>query len=400
MDLKKFADVVLKIGVNLQKDQVLFIRAPIEAHEFVEVITDTAFDLGAYNVYVRWNDEKINKIIFKKASKKALQEVPSWEIAASEELLNKKAAFLTIVGGDPDIYKDVPPQKIGIAIRARNMAMKDISKRIMSNEVSWCVVAYPTEKWAKKVLGQNASKEQLLELILKASRIYDDPIENWKNHISNLLKITKFLNKMQFDYLHYEGPTIDLKVGLPENHIWVSGSQKNFNGITFIPNIPTEEIFTAPHREKINGTVRNSLPLVYSGNIIDNFELEFKDGKVVSFHAETGEDVLKTILETDEGARFLGEVALVPVDSPIYQMKKIFYNTLFDENAASHFAFGRAYTSCVKDGEKMKEEELKKAGLNVSITHVDFMIGNEKMKVTGYKNGEKVVIMENGKWTI
>ena len=400
MNLKKYAEVVLKIGTNLQKDQILFVRAPIDAREFVEVITDIAFDLGAHNVYIKWNAETINKIILKKASEKALQEVPSWEINASEELLNKKAAFLTIIGGDPDIYKDVPPHKIGTTIKARNMAMKEISKRIMSNEISWCVVAYPTEKWAKKVLGEDGTKEQLLELILKASRIHDDPLKNWKNHISNLQKITDFLNKMQFDYLHYEGPTIDLKVGLPENHIWLSGSQDNSDGVTFVPNIPTEEIFTAPHREKINGVLRNSLPLVYSGNIIDKFELEFKDGKVINYHAEIGEEILKTILETDDGARFLGEVALVPVDSPIYQMKKIFYNTLFDENAASHFAFGRAYTSCIKDGEKMGEDELKNAGLNVSITHVDFMIGNEEMKVTGYKNGEKVIIMENGKWAI
>lgn len=400
MDVKKYAEVVLKIGINLQKDQILFIRAPIDAREFVEVLTDIAFDLGAYNVHVKWNDEILNKIILKKAANKALQEVPSWEINASEELLNKKAAFLSIAGGDPDIYKDVPPQKIGIAVKARNNAMKHITKRIMANEVSWCVVAYPTEKWAKKVLGENATKEQLLELILKASRIYEDPIENWKKHVSQLQRVKDFLNKMQFDYLHYEGPTIDLKVGLPENHIWLSATQTNSDGITFIPNIPTEEIFTAPHREKINGKVRNSLPLVYAGNIIDNFELEFKDGKIVNYKAEKGEDVLKTILETDEGAKFLGEVALVSVDSPIYQMKKIFYNTLFDENAASHFAFGKAYASCIKNGEKMSEEELKAAGLNVSITHVDFMIGNEEIKVTGYKNGEKTVIMEKGKWVI
>lgn len=400
MDIRKYAEVILKIGINLQKDQILFVRAPIETKELVEEITDIAFDLGAYDVYIKWNDEITNKIRLKKASEKALQEVPSWEVTALKELLDKKAAFLTILGGDPDIYKDVPPQKIGVAAKARNIAMKEFSRRLMSNEASWCVAAYPTEAWAKKVLGKDGTKEKLLELILKASRINGNPVNNWKNHISKLQKITDFLNQMQFDYLHYEGPGTDLKVGLPENHIWISGAQDNADGVSFVPNIPTEEIFTAPHREKINGIIKNSLPLVYSGNIIDKFELEFKDGKVINFKAEVGEEILKTILETDEGAKYLGEVALVSVDSPIYQMKKIFYNTLFDENAASHFAFGRAYTSCIKGGEKLNEEELKNAGLNVSITHVDFMVGNENMKVTGYKDGEKVIIMENGRWVI
>jgi len=400
VDIRKYAEVILKIGLNLQKDQILFVRAPIETKELVEVITDLAFDLGAFDVYIKWNDEITNKIRLKKASEKALQEVPSWEVSALKDLLDKKAAFLTILGGDPDIYKDVPPQKIGVAVKARNIAMKEFSKRLMSNEASWCVAAYPTEAWAKKVLGKDGTKEKLLELILKASRINGNPVNNWKNHISKLQKITDFLNQMQFDYLHYEGPGTDLKVGLPENHIWISGAQDNADGVTFVPNIPTEEIFTAPHREKINGILKNSLPLVYSGNIIDKFELEFKNGKVINFKAEVGEEILKTILETDEGSKYLGEVALVSVDSPIYQMKKIFYNTLFDENAASHFAFGRAYTSCIKGGEKLNEEELKNAGLNVSITHVDFMVGNENMKVTGYKDGEKVIIMENGRWVI
>lgn len=400
MDIRKYAEVILKIGLNLQKDQILFVRAPIETKELVEVITDLAFDLGAFDVYIKWNDEITNKIRLKKASEKALQEVPSWEVSALKDLLDKKAAFLTILGGDPDIYKDVPPQKIGVAVKARNIAMKEFSRRLMSNEASWCVAAYPTEAWAKKVLGKDGTKEKLLELILKASRINGNPVNNWKNHISKLQKITDFLNQMQFDYLHYEGPGTDLKVGLPKNHIWISGAQDNADGVTFVPNIPTEEIFTAPHREKINGILKNSLPLVYSGNIIDKFELEFKNGKVINFKAEVGEEILKTILETDEGAKYLGEVALVSVDSPIYQMKKIFYNTLFDENAASHFAFGRAYTSCIKGGEKLNEEELKNAGLNVSITHVDFMVGNENMKVTGYKDGEKVIIMENGRWVI
>ncbi|MBB6062394.1 aminopeptidase [Thermosipho japonicus] len=397
--LKKYAEVALKIGLNLQKDQILFIKAPIDARKFVEQVVETAFEIGAYDVYVKWSDEVITKTRLKNAPIDALKKFPEWEIKASEYLLDKKGAVLSITGGDPDALKDVPPERIGTFTKTANTANKDIMRRMMSNEISWCVVAYPTRKWAKKVLGEE-NIEKLLEYILKASRIEGDPVKNWQKHIANLKRITKFLNEKQFDYLKYEGPGTDLTVGLPKNHIWLSATQENMSGITFVPNIPTEEIFTAPHKDKINGVVTNSLPLVYGGNIIDKFILEFKDGKIVNYKAEVGEKILETILNTDEGAKRLGEVALVPVDSPIYQMKTIFYNTLFDENAASHFAFGRAYPNCIKDGTKMNEEQLKKNGINTSLTHVDFMIGNENMNVYGIKADEKITLMKNGKWVI
>ncbi|WP_126993052.1 aminopeptidase [Thermosipho globiformans] len=397
--LKKYAEVALKIGLNLQKDQILFIKAPIDAREFVEKVVETAFEIGAFDIYVKWSDEVITKTRLKNAPINALKEFPEWEIKASEYLLDKKGAVLSITGGDPDALKDVPPERIGIFTKTVNTANKDIMRRMMANEISWCVVAYPTRKWAKKVLGEE-NTEKLLEYILKASRIEGDPVKNWQEHIDNLKRITKFLNEKQFDYLKYEGPGTDLTVGLPENHIWLSATQENMSGITFVPNIPTEEIFTAPHKDKINGVVTNSLPLVYGGNVIDKFTLEFKDGKIVNYKAEVGEKILETILNTDEGARRLGEVALVPVNSPIYQMKTIFYNTLFDENAASHFAFGRAYPNCIKGGTKMNEEQLRQNGLNTSLTHVDFMVGNENMNVYGIKAGEKITLMKNGKWVI
>lgn len=221
-----------------------------------------------------------------------------------------------------------------------------------------------------------------------------------EKHIKQLNRITDFLNERQFDYLIYEGPGTDLQVGLPKDHVWISGSQKNSQGITFVPNIPTEEVFTAPHREKINGTVSNSLPLVYGGNIIDKFKLTFKDGEIIKYEAEVGKEILETILNTDKGAKRLGEVALVSVESPIYKMKTVFFNTLFDENAASHFAFGRAYPNCIKNGEKLSEKELLKAGINTSLTHVDFMIGNEEINVWGVKGNEKIKLMEKGLFVI
>ncbi|QTA37351.1 aminopeptidase [Thermosipho ferrireducens] len=402
-NIDRYVELLLKIGLNFQEGQRLFVRAPIDARVLVEKIVEMAYDLGAYDVYVKWSDEKVTRQRLKKAPEEALKEVYSWEIDAAKDMLDKKAAFLSITGGDPDILKDVPTERISIATKAINNAMKEVSRRVMSNEVSWCVIANPTEAWAKKVFpGDNKALDKLWEYILKASRVegIDDPIKEWYQHIEKLQNVTEFLNKMQFDYLHYEGPGTDLTVGLPEEHLWISGAQTNKDGIVFVPNIPTEEVFTAPHRDLINGVVKNSKPLVYAGNVIDNFELEFKDGKVVRFKAEKGEKILKTILETDEGASYLGEVALVPVNSPIYKMNTVFYNTLFDENAASHFAFGRAYPTCLKNSERFSEEELRKRGLNISITHVDFMIGNENMRVTGYKDDAPTVIMENGLWVI
>ncbi|WP_233120219.1 aminopeptidase [Thermosipho sp. 1074] len=399
MMLNKYAKVALQIGLNLQEGQILFIKAPLDAREFVEEVVNEAFNLGAHDVYVRWNDEVVTKYRLKNAPIDALKEYPKWEIMASQYLLDKKGAMLSITGADPDALKDIPPERIGIYTKTVNIANKEIMKRMMSNEISWCVVAYPSKKWAKKVLGEE-NTEKLLEYILKASRIEGNPVENWKKHIEKLTHITKYLNEKQFDYLIYEGPGTNLQVGLPKEHIWISGSQKNKQDIVFVPNIPTEEVFTAPHKDKINGVVSNSLPLVYGGNIIDKFTLTFKDGKIINYDAKIGKDILETILNTDEGARRLGEVALVSVESPIYQMKKIFYNTLFDENAASHFAFGRAYPSCVKNGEKLSDEQLKEVGLNSSLTHVDFMIGNEKMNVWGVKGTEKVQIMKNGLFTI
>ncbi|ABR30026.1 peptidase M29 [Thermosipho melanesiensis] len=397
--LRKYATVALQIGLNLQKNQILFVKAPIDAKEFVEEVVDVAFELGAYDVYVKWNDEVVTKHRLKKASIDALKEYPEWEIKASEYLLDKKGAVLSITGADPDALKDVPPDRIGIFTKTANLANKDIMKRMMTNEISWCVVAYPSKKWAKKVIGEEDT-EKLLSYILKASRIEGNPIENWKKHIKQLNRITDFLNERQFDYLIYEGPGTDLQVGLPKDHVWISGSQKNSQGITFVPNIPTEEVFTAPHREKINGTVSNSLPLVYGGNIIDKFKLTFKDGEIIKYEAEVGKEILETILNTDKGAKRLGEVALVSVESPIYKMKTVFFNTLFDENAASHFAFGRAYPNCIKNGEKLSEKELLKAGINTSLTHVDFMIGNEEINVWGVKGNEKIKLMEKGLFVI
>ncbi|MBM7558844.1 aminopeptidase [Marinitoga litoralis] len=401
--MEKYAELVVKVGVNIQPGQRLFIRSAIDGAEFARIVAEKAYEAGAKEVYTVYSDDYMLYLKLKYSTNEALEEFHQWEVEMSKFFCDEGGAFLSIIGSDPDILKTIDPKKIGIFSKTRQNAMKDVSKIIMSDKVSWSVVAIPAKKWAEKVFPNSPDPvNDLWEAILKTVRVdeQNDPVELWNKHLNSLNKITEFLNSKQYDYLRYEGPGTNLEVGLPKNHKWLGGAQHNEKGTIFLPNIPTEEVFTAPHKDKVNGYVRNSKPLVYGGNVIDGFTMEFKDGKIVKVTAEKGEDVLKQAISLDEGASYLGEVALVPVDSPIYQLDVVFYNTLFDENAASHFAFGRAYPTCVENGEKMSDEELKNAGLNNSITHVDFMIGNEEMNVYGIKDGKEELIMKKGKWVI
>ncbi|SHF27804.1 aminopeptidase II. Metallo peptidase. MEROPS family M29 [Marinitoga hydrogenitolerans DSM 16785] len=401
--MEKYAELLVKVGINVQKDQRVFLRSTIDSIEFTRIVAEKAYEAGAKEVYTVYNDEYMLFLKLKYADNELLNEFHQWEVDMAKYFCDEKGAFLSIIGSDPDILKTINPQKIGQYSKTRQTAMKDVSKVIMADKVSWSVGAVPSEKWAKKVFPNSDNPvQELWNAILKTVRVNEneDPVQLWNKHLNNLKEKTKYLNNKQYDYLRYEGPGTDLTVGLPKNHKWLGGAQKNEDGTIFLPNIPTEEVFTAPHKDKVNGYVRNSKPLVYGGNVIDGFTMEFKDGKIVKITAEKGEDILKQAISLDEGASYLGEVALVPVDSPIYQLNVVFYNTLFDENAASHFAFGRAYSTCIENGENMSEEELKAVGLNNSITHVDFMIGNEEMNVYGIKGDNEELIMKNGKWTI
>ncbi|KLO21828.1 peptidase M29 [Marinitoga sp. 1197] len=401
--MEKYAELLVKVGINVQKGQRVFLRSTIDAVDFTRIVAKKAYEAGAKEVYTVYSDEYMLFLKLKYANDELLNEFHQWEVDMAKYFCDEKGAFLSIIGSDPDILKTIDPQKIGQYSKTRQTAMKDVSKVIMADKVSWSIGAVPSKKWAEKVFPNSDNPiQELWNAILKTVRVNEneDPVQLWNKHLNNLKEKTKYLNNKQYDYLRYEGPGTDLTVGLPKNHKWLGGAQKNEDGIIFLPNIPTEEVFTAPHKDKVNGYVRNSKPLVYGGNVIDGFTMEFKDGKIVKVTAEKGEDILKQAISLDEGASYLGEVALVPVDSPIYQLNVVFYNTLFDENAASHFAFGRAYSTCVENGENMNEEELKTVGLNNSITHVDFMIGNEEMNVYGIKNGKEELIMKSGKWVI
>jgi aminopeptidase len=393
--LVNYSHAILKIGVNLQHGQKLVVNASVDHKDFVRIFVEQAYDLGANEVLVVWNDTYISRQKLLKAPDEVITHIYDWEVEMPKSFLEKGAATVSLVGSYADLLADVPSNRIGAATKARQIAFKDIMERTMMNKNRWCVAGVPNPEWTEKVYGTK-DVEQLWKDILFMSRIDENGYDKLLIHLENLKRRKDYLNSMKFDALHYESPTTNLIVELPKNHLWLSGMEDDESGVPFLPNIPTEEVFTAPYKYGVNGTVSSSMPLVYQGNIIDDFWLKFKDGKVVDFDAKKGKDVLKELITTDEGASYLGEVALVDITSPIYKLQKVFYNTLYDENAASHFAFGRAYPTCIENFSGDPES----SGINMSLTHVDFMIGNGKMNVYGIKNGKEYLLMENGLWKI
>ena len=314
-------------------------------------------------------------------------------------------AFLSLVGTDPDLLKGVDSEKVSLATKTNNQMMMPFRKLIMASVVSWCVAAVPSPSWAKKVypeLSETDAVEKLWDSIFKMARVdNEDPIAAWDEHVSRLNSYTEKLNAYHFKTLHFQSAKTDLMIDLAPEHIWISAEEKNAKGTTFIANMPTEEVFTAPRRNGVNGHVGNTMPFNYSGTLIDDFMLTFEDGKIVSMTAKVGEEVFEKVLNTDEGSRYLGEVALVPYDSPISNTKTIYYNTLFDENASCHLAFGAAYPTNVKDGDKMDQEGLKNAELNTSMVHEDFMIGSADMNIDGItSDGERIAVFRNGNWAL
>lgn len=401
-ELEKYALLVVKTGINLQKDQTLVISSPIECAPFTRLVAEAAYSSGARDVVLNWVDELSSKIRFLHAPDEVFDEFPEWRKEFYLSYLRGGAAFVSISAADPELLKDVNPEKIIRAQKASNTALKEYREKIMSHENSWCVVSVPTVPWAKKVFP-DVSEEQAVKLlwdaILTAVRVpAADPIKEWDEHKARLKERRDFLNASNFKYLHYKNDLgTDLTIELPDGHIWMGGSKNNAKGIDFVANIPTEEVFTLPKKTGINGTVFSSKPLVYNGNLIENFKLTFKDGKVVEYRAEQGQEILKKLIETDEGSSYLGEVALVPYDSPISNAKILFYNTLFDENASCHLAFGKAYPTCIKNGGSLSKEELEEQGVNDSLVHVDFMIGTKDLTITGItSSGERVPVFTNG----
>lgn len=402
--LIKYASLAVNIGVNIQKDNILVISSPIETAEFARLITEEAYKSGAKDVIVHYGDQKLTKIKLENSSLETISNIPEWQAESYNYYARQEACFISISASDPDGLKGVPVEKIGASQKARTSALKEYFDNSMSNKCRWCVLSVPTLSWAKKVfpkVSDDEAMESLWDVIFKTVRVdTENPVNAWKKHNAYLEEKIKFMNNNNFKSVHLKSANgTDLNIELLEGHIWAGGSEGDVNGIPFNANIPTEEVFTLPKKTGVNGIVYSSKPLSYGGNLIDNFSITFKDGKAIDFTAETGYDVLKQMLESDEGAKYLGEVAFVPYNSPISNSKLIFFNTLFDENAACHLAFGRAYESCVKDADKYSEEELEKIGVNNSVIHVDFMIGTSDLEITGInKNGETIQIFSNGNW--
>lgn len=400
---KKYANLVLQMGVNIQKDQTLVINGPVEGAAFIRLVAARAYELGAKDVHINWGDDELSLLKYKHAPEEVLTNIPDWKVQMQESFAKEGAAFLSIHATDPDLLQDVEPDKVAKAAQASNTALKNFRTYIMNDWVTWSVISIPTEKWAEKIFSDKKGTEAveaLWDTIYQMARVDQaDPVRGWQDHNEKLLKAYKLLNDKQYTTLHLQAPGTDLTVGLPEAHIWQGGAAEANNGIMFNPNMPTEEVFTAPHKYKVDGTVSSTKPLNYGGSIIDQFQLTFRNGQVTEYTAEKGEEVLRHLLEADDGAKRIGEIALVPDESPISQSGLIFYNTLFDENASCHIALGKAYPTNVEGGPELDEAALDLRGVNDSLVHVDFMIGSNQMNIDGMKaDGTKEAVFRNGTW--
>lgn len=402
--LKKYAKLSLSIGVNIQPKQILVIKSPIECFKFTRILVEEAYEMGASEVVVHWHDEECTKLNYQYSPIEVLENYPEWMRDSMLYYARKGAAILSISASNPDLMKNIDAEKISVAKKAISKATREFSERIMTNKNPWSIISLPTKGWASKVyptLSEDEAMEKLWQTIFKVVRVNeDDPVKAWEAHKNNLLEKMNYLNNKNFKALHFKNSLgTDLVLELAINHIWCGGAELSADGIEFIANMPTEEIFTMPKKNGVNGKVISSKPLNYGGTLINNFSLEFKEGKVISVEAEEGYDTLKTLIETDEGAAYLGEVALVPYDSPISNSNTIFFNTLYDENASCHLAFGKAYNLTVKDGIDMSTEEILNHGGNDSLIHVDFMIGTDDLDIMGIDfHGKETPIFKNGNW--
>lgn len=402
-NLEKYAELAIRVGVNIQKDQVLVINTSLDSVHLVRLIVKKAYEAGAKNVIVNWNDDVVSKLKYDLAPDDVFHEYPEWRAKEIQELAENGAAFMSIISSSPDLLKGVNPERIANFQKAAGTALKTYRKYIQSDKVSWTVIAAASEGWADKVFP-NEPKEtrvsKLWDAIFKATRAdLENPVEAWKKHNESLHVKVNYLNDKNYRKLHYKAPGTDLTIELPTNHLWVGAGSVNEKGFEFMANMPTEEVFTVPYKTGVNGTVSSTKPLSYGGNIIDQFTITFENGRIVACKAKEGEAILKQLIETDEGSHYLGEIALVPHRSPISQSNILFYNTLFDENASNHLAIGSAYAFCIEGGKKMSSEELAENGLNESITHVDFMIGSDKMEIDGItEDGKTEPIFRNGDW--
>jgi len=399
---EKYARLIVKTGINIQPDQILVITSPIECASFARLAAQAAYQEGARDVVMNWNDELFSRLRFLHAPEAVFETFPQWQKDFYLFYMQQGAAFLTIDASDPEILRGVNQDRVAKAQRVRNFALQTFRESLMCNRNAWSVVSIPTESWANKVfpgLPDGKAVEKLWAAILQAVRVdADDPVAAWESHKKVLKERLDFLNSHKFQFLHFKNSHgTDLHVELPEQHIWLGGSEHTSSGVEFIANMPTEEVFTLPKKTGVNGTVTSSRPLSYNGNLIEKISFKFDNGKIIKVDAGKDTEIIKRLIETDAGASFLGEIALVPQKSPISESGIVFLNTLFDENASCHLALGKAYPVCIQGSEDMGKEELDPIGVNDSLVHVDFMIGSEDMEIMGTTaSGREIPVFAKG----
>ena len=401
--LAAFAELAVKIGVNVQPGQYLLINTTTDTLAFTREVVKKAYGAGAGRVHVNLTDAVFERAFFENTTVEELEKFPKWIVAQREELIERNGALLWIDAADPDLLAGIDVEKISTHQKVSGAALVNYRKAVMNDDIAWSIIAVPSAKWAAKVfpdLAENEQVDALWDAIFKTVRIGEgDAVEAWHEHVTNLEKRAAQLNAKRYKALHYKAPGTDLTIKLPEKHLWLTGGSKTPQGTTFIANMPTEEVYTMPSKYGVDGTVSNTKPLVYKGNVIDQFTLTFEKGKIVKAQAQVGNDLLQQLITTDEGSSYLGEVALVPHQSPISASNILYYNTLFDENASNHLAIGEAYPTCYEGGRELKQGQLESLGINTSITHEDFMIGSSEMDIDGeLADGTLEPIFRKGNW--
>ncbi|MBQ0065065.1 MAG: aminopeptidase [Firmicutes bacterium] len=402
--LEEYARLLVYSGLNVKAGQVVVVRAPVEAFELVRRVTKKAYEAGASNVLVKYNDEVVSHERYQNALESVFEHVYEHDVCFLNDTAREKACYLTLVGDDPDLMGDIDPKRVSTYTKKFRSLTKYWRKQLDFMECQWCIGAVATPAWAKKVYpncSEQEAMEKLWDSIFKMTRVYGDSVANWEAHKQSFEKKVRLLNEMKVKSFHYSNALgTDLEVEMPEDYVFAGGGSSLNDGTYYFPNIPTEEVFSCPKKTGVNGKLVASLPLCYNGALIEEFSFEFKDGCVVNYDAKKGKEVLQSILETDEGSKYLGEIAFVPYGSPISLLNTIFYETLIDENASCHFALGTSYAECIKGGLEMSEEELLEHGANQSFAHVDFMVGTSDLTIIAKcADGKEVPIFVDGKYT-
>jgi aminopeptidase len=407
--LQKYADAIVRVGLNLRAGQRLIITnatsrgVPPAGRALVHAVTRAAYAAGARFVDVIWGDEEMLRLRVQDAPADSFSEYPKWQVNGITDIIKNGDALLSIYANNPDVYNGLDPERLGAMQRSHLENYQEISLSVTRNAINWCVVASGAPAWAAKVfpdLPVEEAEAKLWQAIFEMTRAVEpDPVAAWVEHIKNLRKRADYLQAKKYNALHYKSDKTDFTLGLPNGHKWISAQSLAENGVVFTANMPTEEIFTLPDRHRADGIVHSTFPLSYGGSLIEDFTVTFEKGKIVKVTAKKNEALLQKLVDTDEGSTRLGEVALVPVSSPIARRGDLFYNTLFDENASCHIAIGRAYRFTLTGGEELTDEEFNAAGGNTSMTHVDFMIGSPHMDIDGLlPDGTRQPVMRSGEW--